>query len=127
MVADGHLARDHDLVADVLLDGADMTDLEITRLCAQAMGVDVHESTFNSGRIGLFPRTGYEYEPLHEDAQAMALVKKLELSTMAPSPDDKRWQVSKIWGTPVTPHGYSADLNRAICECCAKMEQARQK
>lgn len=103
-----------------------MTDLEITRLCAQAMGVDVHESTFNSGRIGLFPRTGYEYEPLHDDAECMAMVKKFRIWIM--------WDAEicncSIAADDEEKDGFvtqGSDLNRAICECVAKFQQERQK
>ena len=98
-----------------------MTDLEITRFCAQAMGVDVHESTFNSGRIGLFPRTGYEYEPLHDDAECMALVKKFRLLVDG---GNVLWCVhGDVFGSGVI----NADLNRAICESVARMQQEQQK
>ena len=104
-----------------------MTDLEITRLCAEAM----HEDKWgeHKGRIA-YPdysavdvnETGptmHTYDPLHDDAQAMALVKKMGLHI---EPEDQHWTVapaeSDAWSE-------SVDLNRAICKCVAKMQAAK--
>lgn len=91
-----------------------MTDLEITKLCAEAMGwtgrIAVHEY---GDHFGVFM-------PLHDDAQAMALVKKFGLTLYGPRRDSD-WRV----GTPATTAIENKDLNRAICECVAKMEKAK--
>ena len=47
-----------------------MTDLEITRLCAEAMGLLERRYGKNDEVSWVVPG---EYDPLHDDAQAMAL------------------------------------------------------
>ena len=133
-----------------------MTDIEITKLCAEAMGWK------HLGAVGILPLPGenkgdyanradklnlpwcysnqndwwvdpegrrvcgpceMNLDPLHDDAQAMALVKKLQLSIAEPRAgcgwgvyrhDALRQQTSE-----------HADLNRAICLCVASMEKAK--
>ena len=105
-----------------------MTDHEMIMACGRAAGLSPYIHKDHQGiLVGNYGTCMCGiYNPLTNDTQCMELVKKFELSTCAPSPDDKRWQVSKIWGTAVTPHGYSTDLNRAICECVAKNVGERQ-
>ena len=106
-----------------------MTDLEITKLCADAMGLEVAE------QLGMMMslNTQYEiaiYDPLHNDAQVMALVKKfnLEIFYEKEHPDDP-WLVNccKYHAAKYSDSvmANSLDLNRAICECVAKMMQAK--
>ena len=104
-----------------------MTDLEINRLCAEAMGIDLEaEADRADARQGKWLH-GYEkplYNPLHDDAQAMALVKKMRLDILAPLEKAPR----KIW---VASYGVlhqteSFDLNQSICECVVKMQQAKK-
>jgi hypothetical protein len=87
-------------------------DLEMTKLCAQAMGWVKTEK-------------GDDFDPLHDDAQAMALVKKFELTIIRLySQDDPTWLVS----TPGWVNKFESkhsDLNRAIVECVAKMQAAK--
>lgn len=106
-----------------------MTDIEITRLCAEAMGWKVRPSSrkerfiaqINPDRsiaIGEGTSTMGKYEPLHDDAQAMALLTRFRLSVAG--------SCQKSW--LVTSDNYAcknADLNRAICECVAKMQEAK--
>ena len=103
-----------------------MTDLEITRICAEAMGfkvgdtIPIHRETAS----GSYPL----YDPLHDDAQAMALVERFKLALEYVTPSDylnpantDRWIVKyKIFHT-----GNKKDLNRAICECVVKMQAAK--
>jgi hypothetical protein len=114
-----------------------MTDLELVRLCAEAMGIAVFESVVPeyTGRVWI---TGDDhstrpYDPLHDDAQAMALVKKMDLCIMRRGAlrlngvfDPISWQVSQYVDGRTDAHltnGY--DLNRAIVECVAKMRRAK--
>ena len=127
-----------------------MTDLEITRLCAEAMAFT--HSWDNRGRAFLELRAFSDnlapeptYDPLHNDAQAMALVKKFPISieerhsqsrtlyldgpaTLYVPPIIPWYKIKIDTGIcyPEAPNGiwYSegANLNRAICECVAKME-----
>ena len=101
-----------------------MTDLELTRLCAEAMELKrLHEN-----EAGIFSDWGWvsakRYDPLHDDAQAMALVKKCRLTIEAI--EVGAWRVENEEDMAKHGHdelrtGFGTDLNRAICECCAKM------
>ncbi len=95
-----------------------MTDLEITRLCAEAMGLMGESGYALIGRMDNHP-----YDPLHDDAQAMGLVKKFGLRIEHSSP-------SAIWtvqaeGPLTLPRFNAEDLNRAVCECVARMQAAK--
>ena len=101
-----------------------MTDLEITKLCAEAMGLTRATWAHN-------PKTfvthcddeGVDqvFDPLQDDAQAMALVKKLDMEIRNHA---EGWRVdTDPFGTLVWAVG--SDLNRAICECVAKMQAAK--
>ncbi len=88
-----------------------MTDLEITKLCAEAMGVTpslVHAD----GQI--------KYWPLTEDAQAMALVKKFGVAVYR---GDSGWWWADIINLVMRVS--NADLNRAICLCVANMQAGK--
>jgi hypothetical protein len=84
-----------------------MTDPEMTKLCAKAMDVD----------------PAWPWRPLHDDAQAMTLVKKHQLRVHPPEINGSpRWWVLNNEET----HGAeSDDLNRAIVKCVAKMQAAK--
>ena len=96
-----------------------MTDLEMTRLCAEAMGDDAW--TDINGRWYCRVR-GQEtiFTPLTDDAQAMALVKKLGMHIHN---DSETWWAMDGSGE-YDSRDYT-DLNRAICECVAKMQEAK--
>lgn len=118
-----------------------MTDLEMTKLCAEAIGVsgiitlDCMSSDPTKHYVyietdGQHP--SYIYHPLHDDAQAMALVKKFQLVierdpqrsdyfgvTLFPARID-----GKMQKTLVVRH--APDLNRAIVECVAKMKASHE-
>ena len=99
-----------------------MTDLEITKACAEAMRIDVElRSRDFSGNNYWAHGNGDDYDPLHDDAQAMALVKKFGLHTGFQS-FDNLWGCLAQDGITKT---YNTDLNRAICECVAKMMKGR--
>ena len=108
-----------------------MTDLEMTRLCAEAMGYDFHPPkkfifpTVSATRNQLVPFVAHNspYDPLHDDAQAMALVKKFELNIGPDVQGEDGWSVSDYGGDGEV---FSQDLNRAIVECVAKMQQANK-
>lgn len=98
-----------------------MTDLEMTKLCAQAMGL----------AFAAYPETGqviavksrveqWLYNPLNDDAHAMALVKKFRLYIEHGTGLD-RWTADNGLGV----EGESEDLNRAIVECVAKMQKEK--
>ena len=106
-----------------------MTDLELTKLCAEASRIEVIlrlEGKLLTEFV-LRDSTQTPYDPLRDDAQAMALVKKFHI--------DCEW-TSDTWistcdvaplgkaNTYGAPCGVSPDLNRAIVECCAKLQAA---
>jgi hypothetical protein len=105
-------------------EGGAMTDLEMVRLCAEAMGyIPFGPADTPHGQVWLTKVAGEVYDPLHDDAQAMALVKKFGLS-IAPELGQGRglWRVNH-WRDP--PLVLDTDLNRAIVECVAKMQKAK--
>jgi|SRR3990172_8165075 len=116
-----------------------MTDLELTRLCAEAMGITGHpviESCemwtpegWEKNKDSLVTHSGPDqiYNPLHDDAQAMALVKKHNI--------DFCWKLDGEWCAGIDfldedgegpPQVHNADLNRAIVECVAQMQAAKE-
>ena len=113
-----------------------MTDLEITRLCAEAMGVRNDNEGFYCGVPCVWTvecssanhQTHRAFYPLLDDAQAMALVKKFRLYIDGDGnrSDYNIWQV-ECWPEGATEAGeiaVSQDLNHAICECVAQMRRA---
>jgi len=103
-----------------------MTDLEIVKKCAEKMGYVWCDSDFEYKTAvanGYRPAAGSNYDPLHDDAQAMALVKKfgliIEPDGVMPTTEwwVQVWVSDEIRWTGVA----NKDLNRAICECVAKL------
>lgn len=98
-----------------------MTDLEMTKLCAKAMGLklDADGDYISWG-------SPVKYDPLHDDAQAMALVKHFRLDIsgdVRPEPESEPiWVVAS---PNLFPDADGEDLNRAIVECVAKMQSAK--
>ena len=115
-----------------------MDDLTITRLCAEAMGWQHKTIAILDGRkkIGdtfyvlrdISPKGEWHpYDPLHDDAQAMALVKKCSLSIIAG--EKPGGGLTGNWGIippgVLSPKHWQPDLNRAICECVSRMMKAK--
>ena len=106
-----------------------MTDLEITKACAEAMGYELVQGCEDEVRIhfiknyGRANGPGRPYDPLHDDAQAMALVKKFHLELTCGLNDI--WIASNR-GTTDYVSGNNSDLNRAICECICKMHRKKR-
>ena len=104
-----------------------MTDLEMTRLAAEAIGLDVYVDAYGDLCLPNVDHDGdnYHYWPLHDDAQAMALVKKFYL-------DIECYATSSMWTVlfddlrSVYKVGPLPDLNRAIVECVANMMAAKR-
>jgi hypothetical protein len=108
-----------------------VTDLEITKLCAEAMGCGVVERESDGAELvihGDFISPLSSYDPLHDDAQAMALVKKFWMVIDPPLRDSRA--PHKVWRANIPDADtnysiFSGNLNRAICECVAKMQAAK--
>ena len=102
-----------------------MTDLEITRLCAEAMGFFINKEQYSN--ITLLCREDSEdggfqtmwYWPLTNDAQAMALVKKFGLQIFL---HGDFWCCIDFGQEHQTE---DVSLNMAICECVAKMMKGK--
>lgn len=113
-----------------------MTDLEMTILCAEAMGLPEIQPRIESdgkdhGRVGYRTKPGVSewlglYAPLRDDAQAMALVKKLRLNIGPIWRDSETyWAVSFPVRNGPTEWFESEDLNRAIVECVATANRVK--
>jgi hypothetical protein len=93
-----------------------MTDLEMIKKCAEQIGIKhrvIDDTYINYYDEGLIWWRGYS--PLHDDAQAMALVKKFVILIGV---DDGYWTA---FIPSVGRSIHNKDLNRAIVECVAKM------
>jgi len=107
-----------------------VTDLEIVQKCAEAMGLACYVDSYGDLCLPDVDHDGdnYIYNPLRDDAQAMALVKRFKADicwALDSSGNDGLWFVD-IGDT--TSEGYAdrdADLNRAICLVVAKMQAAK--
>ena len=109
-----------------------MTDLEMTRLCAQASGL--YEAPYRVAqphaphpesalRMAEGRKAAHWYDPLHDDAQAMALVKKFRLTIKC----DKRgrWFCTTFTNITFKYECSHANLNHAVVTCVAKMQASR--
>ena len=115
-----------------------MTDLEITRLCAEAMGTPMQlvepQFLWPTG-VMLAPAKGeflVSYDPLNNDAQAFALVKKFDLAVWGHAHAAGNWkyhvECNYTGGREDTLGlGHGDTHNRAICECVAKMMLANKQ
>ena len=110
-----------------------MTDLEMVKLCAEAMGYDFHPPkkfifpTVSATRNQLVPFVAHNspYNPLYNDAQAMALEDWLITNHGA-----LHFYRDHLLFYPYTTgksmtFGYSNSetRKRAICECVAKLQE----
>lgn len=110
-----------------------MTDLEITRRCVEAMGYKPTGKSASEPAIQVEGKRHhiFAFDPLHDDAQAMELVKKLALNCRKEDDDGGKrhtWLVSEHMGYITGGNGAIAErreLNRAICECVAEMQKAK--
>lgn len=101
-----------------------MTDEQMTFLCAQAMGIP--PVNFGNGEryVTLDDGSYMKFDPLRNDRHAMELIKKLGLDIHCRA-DMNGWYVGR--GRLHEGLFTNADLNRAICECAAKIQQEAQK
>jgi hypothetical protein len=105
-----------------------VTDLEMTQLCAEAMGNTISTDRISravAGPLGVWTNEHGHYDPLHSDAQCFALVKqfKLCITFIVPARPGQQWMASFCNDELRTAYGGSDDLNRAIVECVAKMSE----
>ncbi len=113
-----------------------MTDLEITQLCAKALKLRVIEN--NDPYLMVYAISqdaggiSFHYDPLHDDVQAMSLIKEFKLYAHVLSVDQGHITNTYADTWFVTHHpsnkcSANIDLNRAVVECVAKMQQEKQK
>jgi len=110
-----------------------MTDLEITRRCAEAMGY-TKWSAHHGGLPGFTKETGI-YDPLHDKAQAFELLILL-LNSGHRTVLENNAMAGKFYGkAPILVFEDDAVheietvdlLMRAICLCVASMQQPRKE
>ena len=105
-----------------------MTDLELVRLCAEAIEFQiVADSNIGPVRVQSPILTthdceGHIYDPLHDDAQAMALVKKFPICILWAGADT-RVSVGLVYEQGC--YSQRQDMNRAICMAVAKMQASK--
>ena len=112
-----------------------MTDLEMTRLCAEAMEYEI--LPYQGGYIFIkrLRRGEQEYKPLHDDAQAMALDQYILAADYCISYARDECEIYPTEGqTPETHRPvfyFKVDMTkpenrrRVRVECVAKMQKAR--
>lgn len=106
-----------------------MTDLEITRLCGKAMGLPLADTIRELADKCFYAESGrgnVKYDPLHNDSQVMALVKKLKIFIEPPLAGETEWgaNIMDDVGAKSLFYAQEENLNAAICECVAKMTAA---
>ena len=100
-----------------------MTDLEITKACAEAMEFEVILHRKRYFTTALVP-----YEPLHDATESMALLRKHGLALWGSDHAAGEWKWHAEPQSPFIekhPIGHGDSPNRAICECVAKMQKAK--
>ena len=103
-----------------------MTDLEMIKRCAKKFGFEPYEDQSQwkleapaiACKLGTWSGECIVYNPLTDDAQAMALVKKFEINIGPDVKDVFGWTASDYDGSGEV---FNTDLNRAIVECVARM------
>jgi len=97
-----------------------MTDLEMIKKCAEKEGyvpmqdVDGVYIEINDGHM-------VDYDPIHDDAQAMALVKKFRLVIGYSNGWSAQKRKEDGDATLICGSYHYPDLNRAIVECVSKL------
>lgn len=105
----------------------ELTDLEITRLVAEAMGLTVVEQLGGMR----FPNTQAEdsvYDPLHDKAQCFELIERFNIHISAPElPVLTQWVASCHITPDRADNAYArdAELKRAVCLCVVMQQQKR--
>lgn len=105
-----------------------LSDLELTKLCAEAMGYMVREQRYDSlpvpkdavcvGADGF--RGDFVFNPLHDDRDAMKLLKRFR-------PHVNANEQGSWWVLVRNAEAKGPDLNRAIVECIAYMQRSKAR
>lgn len=121
-----------------------MSDLEMTKLCARAMGLSNIHTGHTEWEEGVGPTTpetvfagGEEYWPLSYDPQCMAMIRQFDMTIERDDSARRIGDNRECFGVTIfvardKRKGYdtyivrkSPTLNRAIVECVAKMQAAK--
>lgn len=106
-----------------------MDDLTMTRLVADAMGyqcaVSAHDVTGEIVSVFGGPVFG-KYDPLHDDAQCMALVKRFKVDCVWASETGNCFAQCGDEGQ-FNCEDAGLDLNRAIVTCVARLTQKESR
>ena len=104
-------------------------DGEMTRLCAEAMGIKPNQDLVKSHSLG-YALAHSGYDPLTNDEQAMALLRwivryndneRLEISNHVVFYQKREFSYTQFGDFS----GNDKHLNRAIVECVAKLQEAK--
>lgn len=114
----------------------DLSDIEIVRACARAMGLKVSESHgslfYMAGFAPVYDGEGtdcsgieisLEYDPLTDKSQSMELVIALKLTIDVGGVMGTGWLV-RHYGAGIFAH--EKDLLRAICLCAARIQLSKE-
>jgi len=114
-----------------------LTDLEMTRLCAEAMCYRIIAERAANAELDydamiLVKELTSPYWPLHNDAQAMVLLVNFRmLIELNPNILGRRVRVAGSGIQADIPPGswdkYAINLRRAIVECVANIQKEKQK
>jgi hypothetical protein len=98
-----------------------LSDLEAVKACAEMMGYEVVQRNARKSSGWWSMELCKHYDPLTDDAQCMALVKRFKIDCLAA--DTGNWLAGML--TPCAYSASHADLNRAIVYCVAQMKGER--
>jgi phage tail sheath gpL-like len=102
----------------------EMNDIEMVKACAEAVGIELRRDSAQSYKFIGGKWYEHNFDPIHDDAQALALVKRLHLDIEQYQNSNGTWYyVAQTHGTEY--HACADDLNRAIVECVAKLHAAQ--
>lgn len=110
----------------------ELTDLEVTRLCAEAVGLKVMGQSAvspESAWVCKWGRSGsLQYDPLHDDAQCMALLFRLSgEGEVIIQPGEFQFNCDDFGIARRHAIVRPADLRRAVCLCVANLQQGKEK
>ena len=102
----------------------ELSDLEITRLCAEAIKLCTIPSPKGYENLIIEAGTSMPYRPLHDRAQWAELVERFRL--IVGPVGDSSWSVVAQWSNKENSYCYvHADLAHAVCLCVAKTQLAK--
>jgi len=103
-----------------------MTDLELTKACAEAMGIHLAEHCGDklpqwAHRAWPDPDDNkglYGYDPLHDKAQCLSLIETFHMTITRVDSIDGYWR-ARAWVGSLSYEADANSLNRAVCTAVA--------